>query len=329
MIPPILDHAQTLADATRCRVLGVLEGQELTVSELCQVLQLPQSTVSRHLKTLADGGWLAVRSEGTSRLYEARNGDLEPGAAALWGVVRPELAAEPAWRQDGLRLESVLAKRRSRSEEFFAETAGAWDELRARLFGERFDDAALLALLPAAAVAGDLGCGTGRLAQRLAPWVARVVAVDGSAAMLEAARRRLGAESAVELRQGELEKLPVADGELDLATLFLTLHHVAEPERVLAEVARALAPGGRLLLVDMLPHDREAFRREMGHVWLGFSRDQTALLLAGAGLAVERIAPLPPDPDASGPALFVATAMRTGPNDIRRSGAFDPRGETR
>ncbi len=310
MTSPILDHTQTLADPTRCRVLGVLEGEELTVSELCQVLQLPQSTVSRHLKTLADGGWLAVRSEGTSRLYEARNGDLDSSAAALWGVVRTELAGEAPWRQDRLRRASVISERRSRSEAFFAETAGEWDELRARLFGERLDEAALLALLPAGAVVGDLGCGTGRLSRRLAPWVAKVVAVDGSEAMLEAARHRLGDDPRVELRRGELEALPVADDELDLATLILTLHHIAEPAEVLAEAARAVRPGGRLLLVDMLPHDREAFRREMGHLWLGFSRRQVTELLSGAGFTIERLAPLPPDPRAEGPTLFVATATR-------------------
>ena len=118
--------------------------------------------------------------------------------------------------------------------------------------------------------AGDLGCGTGQLAAALAPFVRQVIAVDQSKAMLAAARRRLGGLDNVELRQGDLEALPIEDGELDAAALYLVLHYAVEPARVLAEARRALRSGGRLLVVDMIPHDREEYRQQMGHLWTGF-----------------------------------------------------------
>ena len=126
--------------------------------------------------------------------------------------------------------------------------------------------------------------------------------------MLHAARRRLRDSPNVEIRRGELEALPIDDGALDAATLILVLHHVPDPAAVLGDVARVVKPGGRVLIADMLPHDREEYRQQMGHVWLGFANDHMRRLLAAAGFQQIRIVPLPPDPDAKGPALFVATA---------------------
>ena len=136
----------------------------------------------------------------------------------------------------------------------------------------------------------------------------KLVAVDGSPAMLEAARERLKDCDNVRWHGADLEALPVEDGELDAATLVLALHHVSEPPAVLAEARRALKAGGRLLVVDMLPHDREDYRREMGHIWLGFSEEQIRRDLDTAGFDSCRFRTLPADPDARGPALFVAAA---------------------
>ena len=306
----IHDHLNVLSDATRGRLLLVLEGQELTVSELCAVLQMPQSTVSRHLKVLVDDGWLEVRPEGTSRFYLMEGDRLEKTRRKLWHAVRSELAALPAATQDAQRLSAVLAERASRSREFFHASAGEWERLRTELFGRQAGAAALLGLLDPAAVVGDLGCGTGAISAMLAPFVSRVVAVDASPAMLAAARERLGEAANADLRPGELEELPVGDGELSAAVLYLVLHHVPEPARVLAEVSRTLAPGGRVLIVDMNPHDRHEYRQEMGHVWLGFDRRQLARWTGVAGLDGLRVIPLPPDPDAKGPTLFAATATK-------------------
>jgi SAM-dependent methyltransferase len=310
----IFDDLTTLADATRSRMLLLLERNELTVSELCAVLQLPQSTVSRHLKTLSDAGWVSSRREGTSRFYSLALDDREPATQQLWALLREQVTSTPAADQDARRLKGVLGRRQTKSQEFFESAAGQWDRLRQDLFGRASHLVALPGLLDDRWVVGDLGCGTGEVAATLAPFVGRVIAVDRSADMLQAAERKLREHPNVDVRRGELEALPIADGELDAATLMLVLHHVPDPAAALAEAARALRPGGRLLILDMLPHDREEYRHQMGHVWLGLGDDQLRRLLGAAGLQHVRVSALPADPDARGPALFVCTAVKPVPS---------------
>ena len=144
-----------------------------------------------------------------------------------------------------------------------------------------------------------------------APFVSGVIAVDRSGDMLQAARRRLQEFGNVEVRRGELEALPIDDSTLDAATLIMVLHHTPDPGVVLSAVARTMRSGGRLLVTDMLPHDREEYRQQMGHVWLGFSEDQTRHLLEEAGFEGVRVVPLPVNAAAKGPALFVASAKRS------------------
>jgi len=309
----IFDRLSLLADPTRARLLLALEEHELTVSELCAVLQLPQSTVSRHLKTLGDDGWVASRREGTSRHYRSTLDELPETARGLWHLTRDEISAAPVGEQDAQRLASVLAERRSRSQQFFSSAAGEWDRLRPELFGERSELSPLLGLLPADWTVGDLGCGTGRMAEALAPFVARVYAVDDSDAMLDAARERLARFEHVEVVPGRLEDLPLPPGSLDAAVIALVLHHLPEPTRAITEAARVLKDGGQLVVLDMLPHDREDYRQEMGHVWLGFSEERLGRWLTAAGFESLRFTPLPADPEARGPGLFVARAVKRQP----------------
>jgi len=311
--PAILDRLSALSDGLRCRILLLVENRELTVGELCSVLQLPQSTVSRHLKTLLESGWIVSRPDGTCRLYrmvpepERREQDRE-----LWRLARDDVRATPSSEQDALRLASVLSDRRVRSKEFFAGAAGRWDHLRDELFGSAFHLHALAGWLDEDWVVGDLGCGSGALAEALAPFVKRVVAVDGSASMIETARARLTRFDNIELRRGDLEALPLDEATLHAASLVLVLHHLAEPTAVLSEVGRVLSPGGKLLVVDMLPHDRQEYREEMGHVWLGFTEPRIRGWLDDAGFERVRVVPLSPSAAARGPSLFAATARWGG-----------------
>ena len=296
-----------LADATRCRLLLALEAHELTVGELCTALALPQSTVSRHLRILSDEAWVESRAEGATRWYRMAP-TLDHEARALWTLVRAPVSTTVAAQQDLVRVESVLTARRSRSEAFITSAAAEWDANVTTLFGARADLGAALALLDPMLIVGDLGCGTGSLSLALARHVAHVHAIDGSAAMLDAARQRLQGEANVTIAEGSLEALPLGDASLDVAVLMLVLHHVAEPSRVLREARRVLRGGGRLLIADMCAHEREEYRTQMGHVWLGFDERSVRGWLSKAGFRSMRSVPLPVNPAAVGPALFTMVA---------------------
>jgi len=308
--PALYKQMSVLADPLRSRLLLLLERNELGVGELCTITQTPQPTVSRQLKALSDASWVSSRSEGTNRRYAMLTHGLDPAARSLWLLVRKEAVATPAAQQDDKRLVQVLAERRTRSQEFFRAGASQWDGLRDELFGRRFFLPALLALLDDDAEIADLGCGTGAVAEALAPYVGKVVAVDGSPAMVRAAKRRLEPHANVEVQSGELEGLPIDDASVDAATMFLVLHHVADPKRAIAEACRVLRPGGRIVLVDMFPHDREEYRAQMGHLWLGFPPADIEAWLTAAGFDSVHVVPLPADPKAKGPALFAARAVK-------------------
>ena len=316
---PLLDRLSELGDPVRCRLLLALDAEELTVSEICQVMQLPQSTASRHLRILAEGDWVTRRRDGTSQRYRGAV-DRQPEAArGLWALLRDEVASSRDAAQDRRRLGDVVARRQSRSQAFFTSAAGQWAELRRRLFGQRFETQALASLFEPDWTIADLGCGTGELTEALASGAGKVIGVDESEAMLAAARARLNGRDRVELRQGRIESLPIADAELDAATLVLVLHYLAEPAAAVSEAARTLRPGGRLLVVDMLPHDRIEYRQEMGHVWLGFEPHEVTAWLHAAGLEEVRLQPLATDADAKGPALFAAVARRPAAADTNES----------
>lgn len=299
-----------LADPTRSRLLLALERNELTVNELRAILQLPQSTISRHLKMLGAEGWVEARAEGTSRHYRLASDSLDASSRRLWHIVRDEVLRTTAAEHDARRTQAVLAERSTRSQQFFSTSAGQWDKMRLELFGRRAD-VALLGLLDESWTVADLGCGTGAVAQSLAPFVKRVIAVDESSAMLSAAKKRLHGIDNVDIRNGRLEALPLEDAEVDVALLFLVLHYVADPARVISEAARALKAGGRLLVLDMMPHDRQDLRQTMGHLWQGFDRATLGGWMEAAGLDGIRYSELPADPEAKGPTLFAASGKRS------------------
>jgi ubiquinone/menaquinone biosynthesis C-methylase UbiE/DNA-binding transcriptional ArsR family regulator len=305
----IFGQMTALADPTRSRLLLALERNELTVNELTSILQLPQSTISRHLKMLSAERWLEARAEGTSRHYRIATDSLDAASRRLWHLVRDEVMHTTAADQDARRTHVVLAERSTKSQQFFSTSAGQWDRMRLELFGRRAD-IALLGLLDETWKVADLGCGTGAVSQALAPFVNQVIAVDESNAMLSAARKRLRGAENIDIRNGRLEAVPIADGEVDVALLFLVLHYATEPASVIAEAVRVLKPGGRVLVLDMMPHDRQDLRQTMGHLWQGFDTVTLSAWMQSAGLEGFRYNPLPPDPEAKGPTLFAASGRR-------------------
>ena len=302
-----LDDLTLLSDTTRVRILRLVEQEELGVGELVDILQLPQSTVSRHLKALSTANWIHKRAVGTSSLASLDASRLSGARAKLWELVRSETEGEASAAQDLQRMNSILSQRQLDSRAFFGSVASRWGEVRRDLFGEHFLIPTLTALLDPGLVVGDLGCGAGDSAALLAPSVARVIAVDHEERMLEVASERLVGFTNVELRLGGLSALPIKDAELDAALVMLVLHHVEALDVALREIKRVLKPGGRLVLLDMTRHERESYRFRMGHLHLGFEREELEGLATKAGLTPKHYHLVPADPSAQGPGLFIAT----------------------
>ena len=288
--PTIFGWMGALGEPTRARLLRLVEQQELNVGELSAILALPQSTTSRHLKVLVEDGWLVAQRDGTSRLYRLSEG-VPQAKRALWDLVRASLEGTQAVGRDDENLSQVIAQRRSKSQEFFADAAPQWDALREELFGPHLEFSVLSALLPREAVLADLGCGTGRLAELAAPFVRQVIAVDNSEAMLQAAQSRLKRHSNVILVRGSLNKLPIPSQSADLAVLCMVLHYVPEPAIALAEIARVLSPDGTLVIADIRTHAREELRAQMGHVWSGFGEEQLSAWLGNSGFSDHQFRP--------------------------------------
>lgn len=293
-----VDLLKTLADPIRLRLIRLLEQQVhhgLSVGELADVLKLPQSTVSRHLKTLTDARLAAVRREGTSMLYRLAEDATHNGIRQLRALSKPYLDHDPHAKTDAQRLALVLRQRDASREKFFGKAAPEWDHIRAQWFGNTFHLEAMLALLNPAWTVADLGTGTGAMLPLIAPHVARVIAVDPTPAMLKAARSRVRAQRLdnIDLRQGSIEDLPIDSASVDVALLALVLHHVVSPPAGLKEARRILKPGGILLIVDLQPHNVDLFRDNMQHRWMGFSQEQLTAWLADAGFTEPRWHPLP------------------------------------
>lgn len=300
------DRLAVLAAPVRTRILRLLEVEELGVGELAKVVQLPQSTVSRHVKELREGGWIATRKEGTTNLLSLA--PLEDAAEALWRLARSETDGDDP--DDALRLASVLAAREGDGRRFFGRVVGQWSQLRKDMFGETFLTPTLLSLLPSDHVVADLGCGTGESMALLAPAVGRVIGIDREPAMLVAAKARLEGLDNIVLREGELPEPPLEEAEVDTALCMLALHHVEQPADLWRAAARFLRPGGRLILLDMVAHDRTAYRRSMGHLHLGFGEADVRAWASAAGMQTRTWRVLPPAAEATGPALFLAVFAR-------------------
>lgn len=308
--PELLEWLALLGDLTRLRILRLLAEEELGVGELARIVQVPQSTVSRHLKSLLASGWVTKRAVGTSSLYRFDAASLEPDALDLWTVARRRLAQSAAFDSDAHRLREVLAARHTDTRAFFGRIGGEWDHLRTELFGDRFTTEALLGLINPDWVVADIGCGTGNASEHLAPLVKRIISIDREPAMLDAARKRLAGCGNVDFRAGDLARLPLKDQEIDAALVFLVMHHVPDPAAAVREIARTLRPGGLVMIVDMLAHHHEAYRHTMGHIHLGFTEKDVRAWARAAGLHLTRYRPLRPDTERRGPGLFMATLRK-------------------
>ncbi len=272
---------KALADETRLRLCHVLLHHELNVGELVEVFGMGQSRVSRHLKILSDCGLLQYRRDGLWVFYAV------PPHGAGRGLLEAALAlAEqaPQLQADLQRAEAVLAERRLATRRFFDAVAGDWGSLRTDVLGEFDLQGAITQRLPQCRTVLDLGCGGGELLLALADKAGTVIGVDSSPRMIEQARRRLASKGGeVSLRIGELEHLPVRDGEADCGVISMALHHLADPRAGIAEAYRVLRDNGRLIIAELDKHDDETMRRSHQDRWLGFSARQLEAWLQEAG----------------------------------------------
>ncbi len=275
---------RALADSTRLRILALLRAMELSVGELAQVLGQSQPRVSRHVKILCDAGLAERRKEG-SWVFVAL------GDAAR---VNPVFAALDAWREpnhwtvaDEARLAAVRADRAAAANEWFEAHAGDWDAIRSLHVAESEVEAAMGRVLGEGSLGSliDIGTGTGRMLELFAPRAEHALGIDRSSEMLRLARAKLADVGNAELRQADLYALPVQDGGIDTAILHHVLHFAQQPGAAIAEAARVLAPGGRLLIADFAPHEREELRTKDAHARLGFSDEQILGWFEAQGLS--------------------------------------------
>ena len=295
-MPSIVKMLKVVADPNRLRILLLLKAEELSVAELQEILGMGQSTISTHLSQLKQAELVEDRRIGKSSLYR-----VSPSAA--WGSpldeildkAKDEIAEAGA---DRAAMRRVLRKRQDKTRAFFDSVAGRLG--KDYVPGKSWKGLAevLLRLMPPLVVA-DLGAGEGASALLLAQRAKKVIAVDSSAKMIEVGReqaQRHGVKN-IDYRLGDMEEIPIGDGEVELVFFSQSLHHALHPERALAEAARILVPGGRIFVLDLLRHRFEEARELYADEWLGFSEAELELMLQNAGFVNVEAAVVDKEPD--------------------------------
>lgn len=284
---------RALADSSRLRVMRLIAHMELSVGELAQVIGQSQPRVSQHVGKLVDAGLAERQREGNSvylRLAARGNARSPVGDAVarlLSTAEREDVGFAAQCEADRERLASIRAGREKDAQSYFARHAEDWDTLRERHGPERPVEEALVAALGSAPLGRllDIGTGTGRMAELLAPGADHITALDKSLDMLRVARAKLQAlgPERVELTQGDFTDLPFPAHRFDTVLLHQVLHFAQDPARVLKEAARVISPGGQLAVVDLAKHEREDLRERHAHARLGFTEKTMASLLKEAG----------------------------------------------
>ena len=292
---PVAELFQSVADPSRVRILALLRTMELSVGELAQVLGQSQPRVSRHVKILGDAGLLDRHKEG-SWVFLALTGD--PRTEAVFALLDQSL--DPKSRDvlaaDAVRLAAVRADRAEAAQRYFSVHAEVWDSIRSLHVAESAVEKAIQRSLGDRPVGQllDIGTGTGRMIELLGPEAAQATGIDKSSEMLRLARVKLEAAGIPSsLRQADMYALPLADGSTDTIVIHQVLHYAQNPAAAVAEAARVLRPGGRLLVVDFAAHEHEDLRIRDAHLRLGFTDEAMAGWFRAAGLEPDLTEHLP------------------------------------
>ena len=310
-----LGMLRAAGEATRLRILALLAKGELNVKDLTQILGQSQPRISRHLKLMAEAGLIGRFREGSWVFFRlAETGGEAALAAAIVASLDP---ADPVFARDQARASAVQKAREEAAQAYFKVHAGEWDRIRTLHVAESQVEAAMYeALGPGPfSLLVDLGTGTGRMLELFAPRASRALGFDLNHDMLAYARiklKRAGLAHA-QARHGDLYNVPLPDQSADAVILHQVLHFLDDPAAAIAEAARLLKPGGKLLVVDFAPHELEFLREQSAHRRLGFSGDQLKRWLQEAGVAVERQRDLAPGAGAAPETLTVSLWLGARP----------------
>lgn len=291
----VLTGLRAVAESTRLRLVALCAEGDLTVGDLCAILGQSQPRVSRHLKLLCEAGVIERLPEGTAVFH--RLTDDGPGSALAHQILRLLPRDDATLRLDRERLEQIRGDRAATAAAYFRKVAARWGELRSLYVDEAQVEAELLRRLPAEGIVTllDIGTGTGRILELVSGRVQQAIGIDLSRDMLLVARANLQRAGIAncQVRQADMYRLPWREPQFDAITLHRVLHYAEAPARVVAEAARVLRPGGRLLIVDFAPHALERLRSEHAHRRLGFSDGEIGKWCRAAGLKPEPVQHLP------------------------------------
>lgn len=293
----LVNVLKAAGEDTRLRLLALLADGDHSVKDLTEILDQSQPRVSRHLKLLADAGLVQRHAEGAWAYYRLAP-DGQGAELARWLTARVD-PNDPDRKRDRARQAEARAEQQAIAADYFAKVADSWDLLKTLHVPEAAVEAAVLAELGGRTVdlLVDLGTGTGRMLEVLAPAYRRGVGVDSSREMLAVARSRLAAAGVThaQVRLGDIGALDPAIGPADVIVIHQVLHYFDDPGRMLAQARRLLKPGGEILIVDFAPHDLEFLRSEHAHRRLGLSREQMKDWAGMAGLDVLAMREFPSD----------------------------------
>lgn len=285
----MVDTLKAAAESSRLRILALLSRGDLTVSDLTDILHQSQPRVSRHLKLLLEAGLIGRYQEGSWAWF--RLADDDAARELVQALVSRVDASDPQVERDLERLAEVKRRRQDKASDYFSRNAASWDQIRTLHVPEKSVEQALLKLVGKQPFQSmlDLGTGTGRLLEILAPLYRRGVGIDMSREMLAVARANLdrAGVSHAQVRQGDIFAPPVGRDGFDLITVHQVLHYLDDPGRALKEAARLLRPGGKLVVVDFAPHELEFLRSEHAHQRLGFADRQIEEWFTEAGLEMD------------------------------------------
>ncbi len=288
-MPSIVKILRAAADPNRLRILLLLQGEELSVAELQEILNMGQSTISTHLSQLKQAGLVEDRRTGKSNLYRLCTSGAGGGvsdAGVLNGLLAQAREETPEAASDQAVMRRVVKKRQDKMRSFFDSMAGRLgkDYVPGKSWKSMAE--ALLRLMPPMVIA-DLGSGDGTFSLLLAQRAIKVIAVDSSAKMLEVGQDqalRHGIDN-IQFRQGDMEELPIEDAHVDLVFFSQSLHHALHPGRAVQEASRILHPGGRIVILDLVKHRFEEAREMYADEWLGFSEAELESMLQKAAFA--------------------------------------------